>query len=536
MIDRTLSIGERATPEIKPSRNGLRLAVLRAFLASVLALLVRFPFALLFLEGVELLPPQWDGGPGLCHLPSCRTGADEVLSARRWHPAMDPVFLSRVQFGLTIAFHYIYPPLSIGLGGMLVIMESLYVKTRNPLYQQLTRFWVRIFALTFALGVASGVVMEFQFGTNWAMYSRFVGDVFGSALAAEGIFAFFLESGFLALLLFGWDKLGPRMHLFSTTMVALGAHFSAIWIVVADSWMQTPAGFHVVEAALRRRAEITDFWAVVFNPSSVVRLAHTLVGAWSAAAFFVLSVSAYYLLKRRHQEFARASMQIALIVALVASLGSLVTGHSSGLVVAQHQPAKLAAMEAHFPAAAPAGMYLFGWVKEDEQRVIGSSIPGMLSLLARGDASAPVTGLSAFPPQDRPPVQAVFQSFHAMVAIGMALIALALLGAIFLWWLGTLHQTRWLLWLFVFAVAGPQLANQLGWFTAEVGRQPWIVYGVMRTTEGLSRAVTAGQVLGSLVLFTLIYLLLFVLFIFLLDQKIRHGPLADDLEVAYRRR
>ena len=449
---------------------------------------------------------------------------------------MDPVLLSRVQFGLTIAFHYLYPPLSIGLGAILVIMESLYVKTGNPLYRQMTRFWVRIFALTFALGVASGVVMEFQFGTNWAMYSRFVGDVFGSALAAEGIFAFFLESGFLALLLFGWDKLGPRMHLFSTTMVALGAHFSAIWIVVADSWMQTPAGYHIVDAALRRRAEITDFWALVFNPSSVVRLAHTLVGAWSTAAFFVLSVSAFYLLKRRHLEFAKASMQIAMIVAIVASLGSLVTGHSSGLVVAQYQPAKLAAMEAHFPSLAPAGMYLFGWVKEDEQRVVGPGIPGMLSLLTHGDPSAPVIGLGAFPPQDRPPVQPVFQSFHAMVAIGMALIGLSLLGAAFLWFLGTLHETRWLLWVFVFAVVGPQAANQLGWFTAEVGRQPWIVYGLMRTAEAASRSVTAGQVLVSLVLFTLIYVLLFVLFVFLLDQKIRHGPLADDLEEAYRRR
>ena len=448
---------------------------------------------------------------------------------------MDAVLLSRVQFGVTIGFHYIYPPLSIGLGVLLVIMESLYVKTRNPLYRQMTRFWVRIFGLTFALGVASGIVMEFQFGTNWATYSRFVGDVFGSALAAEGIFAFFLESGFLALLLFGWDKLSPRMHLFSTIMVALGAHFSAIWIVVADSWMQTPAGYHIVEAALRRRAEITDFWALVFNPSSAVRLSHTLLGAWSAAAFLVLSVSAFYLLKRRHQAFAKASMKIALIVGILASLGSLVTGHSSAQVVAQYQPAKLAAMEGHFPTSAPAGLYLFGWVNEGRQQTAGPSIPGMLSWMVHGDASKPVTGLNAIPPQDRPPVNPVFQAYHIMVGIGMALIGLALLGGL-LWWRGTLPETRWLLWILVFAVLGPQAANQLGWFTAEVGRQPWIVYGVMRTAEAVSKAVTAGQVLTSLILFTLIYLALFVLFLFLLDQKIRHGPLADDLEVAYRRR
>jgi cytochrome d ubiquinol oxidase subunit I len=445
---------------------------------------------------------------------------------------MDPVLLSRIQFGLTISFHYIFPPLSIGLGVVLVLMEGLYLKTRVPLFQQMTRFWARIFGLTFALGVATGVVMEFQFGTNWSNYSRFVGDVFGSALAAEGIFAFFLESGFLAVLLFGWNKVRPRMHMFSTVMVALGAHFSAIWIVVADSWMQTPAGFHVVQGALRSRAEIVDFWAMVFNPSAMIRLAHTVLGAWQAAAFFVLSVSAYYLLRRKHLEFAKYSMRIGLVVALFASLGSLITGHESALVVSKYQPAKLAAMEGHYPASAPAGLTLFGWVDEERQRFVGVSIPGMLSFLVHGDASTPVTGLNAFPPQDRPPVTPVFQAYHAMVGIGTGLIGLSLLGA-FLWWRGRLFEARWLLWVFVFAVLGPQVANQLGWFTAEVGRQPWIVYGLMRTADGVSPTVTAGQVLASLALFTFIYLALFVLFIYLLDQKIRHGPLADDLEVAY---
>ncbi len=448
---------------------------------------------------------------------------------------MDPILLSRIQFGLTISFHYLYPPLSIGLGVVLVLMESLYLKTRAPLFQQLTRFWVRIFGLTFAMGVASGVVMEFQFGTNWATYSRFVGDVFGSALAAEGIFAFFLESGFLAILLFGWDKVSPRIHMLSTAMVALGAHFSAIWIIVADSWMQTPAGYHVVQSALRSRAEVVDFWAVVFNPSTIIRLTHTVLGAWQAAAFFVLSVSAFYLLKRRHVEFAKTSMKIGLIVAVVASLGSLVTGDWSGRVVGQYQPAKLAAMEGHFPASAPAGMFLFGWVSEADQRVSGISIPGMLSYLLHGDTTKPVTGLTAFALQDRPPVNPVFQAFHAMVGIGMILIGVSLLGAA-LWWWGTLFETRWLLWIYVFAVLGPQAANQLGWFTAEVGRQPWIVYGVMRTAAGVSPLITSGHVLTSLVFFTLVYLALFVLFIYLLDQKIRHGPLADDLDVAYHHR
>jgi cytochrome d ubiquinol oxidase subunit I len=448
---------------------------------------------------------------------------------------MDPGLLSRIQFGLTASFHYIYPPLSIGLGVILVLMEALALKTRNPLFQQMTRFWTRIFGLIFALGVATGVVLEFQFGTNWSTYSRFVGDVFGSALAAEGIFAFFLESGFLAILLFGWDKVSPRVHMFSTVMVALGAHFSAIWIVVANSWMQTPAGFHLVQAALRQRAEITDFWTMVFNPSAMVRLSHAVLGAWQAAAFFVLSVSAYYLLRRQHLEFAKASMRIGLVVAVVASLGSFATGHQSALLVSRHQPAKLAAMEGHYPASAPAPLSLFGWVDEKAGRVVGMSVPGMLSFLVHGDTTKPVTGLTAFPPADRPPVQPVFQAYHAMVGIGMGLIGLALLGA-FLWWRGTLFETRWLLWVYVFAVLGPQAANQLGWFTAEVGRQPWIVYGLMRTKDAVSPALSVGQALTSLAMFLTIYLALFVLFIYLLDQKIRHGPAADDLEMAYHRR
>ena len=448
---------------------------------------------------------------------------------------MDPILLSRIQFGLTISFHYIFPPLSIGLGVILVFMEALYLKTRNPLFQQMTRFWTRIFGLTFALGVATGIVMEFQFGTNWSNYSRFVGDVFGSALAAEGIFAFFLESGFLAILLFGWDKVSPRMHMFSTIMVALGAHFSAIWIVVANSWMQTPTGFHVVQGALRSRAEIVDFWAMVFNPSAMIRLAHTVLGAWQAAAFFVLSVSAYYLLKRRHLDFAKASMRIGLVVAVGASIASLITGHESALVVSKYQPAKLAAMEGHLPASAPAGLSLFGWVDEEAQRFVGVSVPGMLSFLVHGDASKPVTGLQAFPPQDRPPVNPVFQAYHAMIGVGTALIGLSLLG-VFFWRRGSLFETRWLLRVFVVAVLGPQMANQLGWFTAEVGRQPWIVYGLMRTADAVSPSVTSGQILASLGLFLMIYLALFILFIYLLDQKIRHGPLADDLDVAYHQR
>jgi len=437
---------------------------------------------------------------------------------------MDTVLLARIQFALTIAFHYIFPPLSIGLGLLLVFMEGAYLKTRDPLYQEMTKFWVKIFALTFSMGVASGIVMEFQFGTNWSYYSRYVGDVFGSALAAEGIFAFFLESGFLAVLLFGWNRVGPKMHFFSTCMVSLGSLFSAVWIVVANSWMQTPAGYHLVtDASGRERAEIVDFWQLVFNPSSLDRLSHVVIGCWQAGAWLVVSVSAFYLLKGLHQEFAKRSLKIALVSAFCFALLQLVTGHSSGKIVSKYQPAKLAAMEGHYDAHAPAAMYLWGWVDEKNERVHGLAVPGALSWLITGNFEAPLQGLKAFSPENRPPVNIVFQTYHLMIAIGMGLIALSALGVFFLL-KGTLFRQRWLLCLFVPAVLGPQIANQVGWMTAEIGRQPWIVYGLLRTSEGVSRVVSSNQILASIIMFSFVYLLLFVLFIYLLDHKIKHGP------------
>jgi cytochrome d ubiquinol oxidase subunit I len=436
---------------------------------------------------------------------------------------MDLLLLSRIQFALTIAFHYIYPPLSIGLGIIIVIMESMYMLTKKELYHRMTRYWVKIFSLTFAIGVATGLVMEFEFGTNWATYSRYVGDVFGSALAAEGVFAFFLESGFLAILLFGWDKVSKFMHWLSAVLVCLGAHFSSIWIVVAGSWMQTPAGFHIVGEGLNARAEITDFWAMVFNPSSMERLSHVLCGCWMAGAFVVLSISSYYLLKNRHIEFSKVSMKVGLTVALIACIGQIITGRISAEGVARNQPPKLAAMEGHYAANAPADMYLWGRVDEKNERVEGPKIKGFLSYLVHGRTDAPITGLNAFRKEDRPPVNIVFQTYHWMIAIGIFLTIITIIGCV-LWWSGKLFESKWLLRIFVWAVLGPQIANQLGWITAEVGRQPWIVYGLLRTSEGLSKAVKAHMVLTSLIMFTIIYTLLFVLFVFLLDQKIKHGP------------
>ncbi len=439
---------------------------------------------------------------------------------------MDVFLLSRLQFAFTIAFHYIFPPLSIGLGVLLVIMEARYLKTKDKLYLEMTKFWSRIFGLIFALGVASGIVMEFQFGTNWSIYSRYVGDVFGSALAAEGIFAFFLESGFLAILLFGWNRVKPGTHFLATCMVALGAHFSAVWIIVANSWQQTPAGHHIVGFGDTLRAEIVDFWQVVFNPSSLHRLSHTLAGAWQAGAFLVLSVAAFYLLRKKHLDFSKASIRIALPVAVIASLLQLLTGHASASGVAQNQPAKLAAFEGHYPASAPADMYLFGWVNEKEERVqLGIKIPGMLSWMVHGDHRAPVTGLQAFPPDDRPPVNLVFQTYHLMVILGMGLIGLSLL-ALVLQFRKKLYEQRWLLWIFVIAVLGPQAANQLGWASAEVGRQPWIVQNLLRTSDAFSPNVSGGELLFSLVMFFIVYALLLALFIYLLNDKIQHGP--DD--------
>lgn len=440
---------------------------------------------------------------------------------------MDVEILSRIQFAFTIAFHYIYPPLSIGLGLVMVFMEAQYLRTGNAIYEKMTRFWLRIFALIFGIGVATGIVMEFEFGTNWAVYSRYVGDVFGSALAAEGIFAFALESGFLGILIFGWNRVGPRVHFFSTVMVTLGSMFSAIWIVVANSWQQTPTGYHIVGEGIKARAEITDFWAMVFNPSSVERISHVWLGAFLAGAFLVTSVSAWYLLKGKYVELSRSSFKIALSVAVVSALLQLFAGHRSADVVAHYQPAKLAAMEGHFDSLKPADLYLFGWVDKKSQTTTGLAIPGGLSFMVHGSPDKPIRGLNSFPEKDRPgAVNFVFQTYHIMIAIGMFLIALTLYS-VFLWWRGRLFEKRWLLWVYVWAVMLPQIANQVGWYTAEVGRQPWVVYKLLRTSDALSEAVTAEQVISSLVLFTLVYMLLFALFVYLLNKKITHGPYDD---------
>lgn len=437
---------------------------------------------------------------------------------------MDVEILARVQFAFTIAFHYIYPPLSIGLGLILVIMEGMYLKTGNKIYEQMTRFWIKIFALIFGIGVATGIIMEFEFGTNWATYSKYVGDIFGSALAAEGIFAFALESGFLGILLFGWNRVSSKVHFFSTIMVFLGSMFSAVWIVVANSWQQTPAGFHIVGEGMNARAEVTDFWAMVFNPSSVERLLHVWIAAFLAGAFLVLSVNAYYILRNKFLEIAKPSFKIALVVATIFSLAQLYAGDKSAAGVAKNQPAKLAAMEAHYDSSAVADMYLFGWVNNAKQKATGIKIPGGLTFLLYYNFKTPVTGLNAFRPDERPTqVNAIFQVYHIMIAIGMILIGLTLYAS-WQWKRGKLFDKRWLMFIFLWAVLLPQIANQAGWFTAEMGRQPWVVYGLLKTSDALSKTVSANEIIFSLILFTLVYTTLFILFLYLLNEKIKHGP------------
>lgn len=437
---------------------------------------------------------------------------------------MDTELLARIQFAFTIAFHYIYPPLSIGLGLLMVVFEGLYLKTGKKAYEILTRFWLKIFAITFGIGVATGIIMEFEFGTNWSVYSRYVGDIFGSALAAEGLFAFGLESTFLGILLFGWNRVSPKVHFISTIGVFLGSMFSAVWIVVANSWQQTPAGYHIVGEGLNARAEVTDFWAMVFNPSSVDRIIHVWQGAFLAGAFLVLSVHAYYLLKGRYVEISKKAFKMALAVAALVSLSQLFSGHSSADGVAKNQPAKLAAMEGHYNASSAADLYLLGWVDNESQKVTGIGIPGGLSFLVHQDFEAPISGLNAFPKDEVPTqVNAVFQFYHIMIAIGMFLIGLTLY-ACYLWWRGTLFKKKWLLRIFVLSALLPQIANQVGWFAAEMGRQPWVVYGHLKTSDAFSQEVSSNQILFSLILFLVVYSILFLLFLYSVNKKIKHGP------------
>lgn len=442
---------------------------------------------------------------------------------------MDAVVLSRIQFALTSSFHYIYPPLSIGIALMLVFFEGMYIKSKNPLYKQITKFWVKIFGLTFALGVATGLVQVFGFGTNWARYSRFVGDVFGSALGAEGVFAFFLEAGFIGIMLFGWEKVSPKIHYMSTIFVALGSHFSAVWIVVANSWMQTPAGYKIVGEGLEARAVVTDFWQMVFNPSALDRLTHVILGCWLSGIFLVLSVSAYYMLKKKYLDFSKTCMKLSLIAGAVVLVLQLISADSTARGVSVNQPIKLAAMEGIYETAPYTPLGVVGWVDTKNETVKGIRIPGFLSFLVYHNFETPVKGLNEFPKDEWPNVPVVFQAYHLMIALWSAM-AFCVLVAFYFWRKKVLENSKWTLRALVFSVLFPSIANQAGWFTAEMGRQPWVVYKLLRTQDGVSASLKAGQVVSSITMFACVYTLLFILFIYLLNHKIKHGPEEDNID------
>lgn len=490
---------------------------------------------------------------------------------------MDTEILSRLLFAVTAAFHYIFPPITIGLSLYIFIVEALWVKTKDVRYLRSAKFFLILFALLFAVGVATGILMVFQFGTNWPGYSRFVGDVFGSPLAIEAIAAFFLESTFLAVALLGWNRIGPKAHLFATAMVCLGTHLSAVWILAANSFMQTPAGFVIYEekngvrgermpdgfipssdTVLEYAAKIEDFWGMVFSPSFIHRLTHTTTAAWLTGAFFVLGVCAYYILRRKHTDIFVPSAKIALYFAAVSAVAMLLTGHTSGQGVIRNQPEKIAAFEGHFYTKNNADLFLFGWVDESAQKTHGVKIRGVLSLLSYGTWNARITGLNDLPsdefllkiypdatpeelikirPNYWPPVNLSFQSFHFMTYLGFAMIALIFIAFILLY-KKTLFEidrpvSRWMWRVMLFSVLMPLAASLLGWASAEIGRQPWIVWHIMRTKDAYTQIAGAGEVLFSLIMFMLLFSAITIAFLAVFIYKLRRGPDAGDVRETY---
>jgi cytochrome d ubiquinol oxidase subunit I len=438
---------------------------------------------------------------------------------------VDPELLSRVQFALTISFHFIFPPLSMGLGLMLLVVSGAFLRTKDPKWRQLAFFWTKVYGLIFALGVATGVVQEFEFGMNWADYSRFVGNVFGSLLAAEGVFAFFLEGGFLGLMLFGGNRLGPRLWFFATFMVVFGAHFSALWILMANSWMQTPQGYTIATDPAPTRAVMTSFSEVVFTPSFIPRLLHVYFASWTVGAALMLSVSSWYLLKKRHLELAKSNLKLALPAFILFAVTNVVLfGANQAVEVTNNQPLKLASMEGLWQSESCARMYVVGWVDEATQTTTGISIPCLLSFLAYQDINATVAGIDSFAPDPTPPINLLFQVYHFMIVMGPAMAAIGVLGGLMFLWKRRLYESRFVLWLLVLTVFIGEATIISGWWTAEIGRQPWLVYEVLLTADGVSPLLGATDVLLSLGMFIVLYALLLVLFLYLLNAKIQHGP------------
>ena len=454
---------------------------------------------------------------------------------------LDPVLLGRIQFTLTAVYHFIFVPLSIGIGLIMAIFETKAFRSGSEKDAAAARFWVKLFTVTFAVGVATGITMEFSFGTNWADYSRFVGDIFGAPLAAEALLAFFLESVFLGVLLFGRGRVGKKFYLASAWLVWFGSCLSALWILIANSWMQTPAGAEL--AADGSRAVITDFLAAAFNPSTLPRYGHTVTALLVMGAFVAMAIGGYYLLKKRHQDFAMTAVKIGSIVGIVATCGLLFFAHSSAVEVAEEQPTKLAMMEGMYDSEVPP-LYAFGWVDEESQEVLSPiAIPGGTSFLATGTWDTECMGLNELAETEQYadlsvedlPVNLVFQSYHLMVMLfGLILITVVL--ALIFQRGGKLKDKRWLQRLLFVSPLFPFFAIVTGWVTAEIGRQPWVVYpstsgpeGVsLLTSDAISQSVSSVEVLVTIVLFTLIYLFIFVAYVRIVAHFIKKGP--DDGE------
>jgi cytochrome d ubiquinol oxidase subunit I len=448
---------------------------------------------------------------------------------------VDVVQLSRIQFALTISFHFIFPAVTIGLAGLIAIVETMRWRTRRDVYDRLSVFLTKLFAVTFVIGVVSGIVMEFQFGTNWSTFSGFVGDIFGAPLAAEGIFAFFLESAFVGIVLFGRNRVGSTVRWLAGVLVCLGTTISAFWILVANSWMQTPAGFKIVtDANGVSKAQMTDFWHATFNPSTLQRLFHTLAACWVVGAFFLMGISAWYVLRHRNSDVTAIALRLAVVVAFLGSGLMFVSGDLQTREVQANQPLKFAAMEGVFQTEKGVALELIGLPPSQSgpAAIPPLAIPNGLSAMTNLDPNSEIKGLDQEPDTSLwPPVALTWMSFHLMVGLGVLMMLLMLFGAFF-WWRRSLDAHAWWLRFAVLAIPLPIIAVELGWMTAEVGRQPWIVQGLMMTSKGVSPGVSATDVGISLLAILLVYALLFFLWIYALTKEIGRGPEAAPGMVA----
>ena len=434
---------------------------------------------------------------------------------------MDSVFLSRLQFAITIGIHFIFVTLSLGMVWLLFAVETFAWRTKDPAWEKAGRFFGRIFVTTFAFGVVTGLVMEFQFGTNWATFSDFTGDVFGTPLAAEGMFSFFLESVFIGVYIFGRNKVSRGTHWFSILMVTLGATLSAFWIIVANSWMNTPDGY-IIENG---RIVLNDFSKVVFSKSLWPRFFHTVDAVFIAGALFMAGVSSYFYLKNKGADFAVKTLKLAIVFGFIASILELFPfGDMSARQIATTQPTKFAAIESVEKTQKGAPLVLFGIpVENPPHLILDIRVPCALSLMAFRDIHAEIKGMDQYAPDELPPFALTFTTFHLMVGLGLLFIALTGLGTLLLYkeWI---FKMKWFLKLLVVSIPLPVIACQLGWITTEVGRQPWIVYGVLKTADAASVNVSAAEVLASTILFSLLYLIIMAFYIFLIVTDIKRGP------------